>query len=366
MNVAVADAGVVQAKLWENPNLSISDVNFWDTSAKNAQFSLELSQLIQTANKRGKLIAREKAAKEIAIQSFEETLRGLKIELRESVNEIIYLESYLKVLSSQAQLLSQLIAAYNKQVQQGNLSKHELLRLQSALFEVENEIYETQTELNGKQKDLRILLNAEPAVTIEIIENETNIKNPEDLLLSDLTELALESRPDIKSYKMQTRYLEKSLTYEKAQHIPDLTLSAQYDRFGGVWNDFVGFGVSFDLPVFNRNQGNIKAAKIGLEQNRYLSLQQEKIVQNEVAEAYGNYTSMYDFYQKIEENSLIKELDSMLDIYAKNLLNKNISMLEFIDFMDTYKTNKQITLSTKKNIKNQFEELQYIIGIDIK
>ena len=365
MNVSIADAGIVQAKLWDNPNFSISNVNLWGSSVKNTEFNLELSQLIQTANKRGKLIAREKAAKEITIQAFEETLRGLKIELRQSVNDILYLESYLKVLNSEAQLLSQLITAYNKQVMQGNLSKNELLRLQSALFAIDSEIYDTQTELNGKQKDLRILLNAVPSVTIEIVENETTIRNSENLLLSDLIELALESRPDIKSYKMQMLYHEKSLAYERAQRVPDLTLSAQYDRFGGVWKDFTGFGISFDLPVFNRNQGNIKAAKISLEQNQYLALQQEKIAQNEVAEAYNNYTSVYNFYRKINENDLLKDLDNMLDVYAKNLLNKNISMLEFIDFMDTYKNNKQIVLSTRKNVRNQFEELQFVVGAEI-
>jgi len=215
MNVSIADAGIVQAKLWDNPNFSISNVNLWSTSgqrggenevipplfgsfAKNTEFNLELSQLIQTANKRGKLIAREKAAKEITIQAFEETLRGLKIELRQSVNDILYLESYLKVLNSEAQLLSQLITAYNKQVMQGNLSKNELLRLQSALFAIDSEIYDTQTELNGKQKDLRILLNVAPSVTIEIVENETTIRNPENLLLSDLTHFAA---PPSKNHK---------------------------------------------------------------------------------------------------------------------------------------------------------------------
>lgn len=66
MNISLADAEMVQAKLWDNPELSVSSVNLWssreqrnqlETSAfpKNTQFSIELSQLIRTANKRGKL-----------------------------------------------------------------------------------------------------------------------------------------------------------------------------------------------------------------------------------------------------------------------------------------------------------------------
>ena len=56
----------------------------------------------------------------------------------------------------------------------------------------------------------------------------------------------------------------------------------------------------------------------------------------------------------------------MLNVYTKNLLNKNISMLEFIDFMDSYKTNKETLLSARKKVNTQFEELQYTVGSDIK
>ena len=103
MNIDIADAEIVQAKLWDNPNLSVSGINLWSTKSqrdgnpelssplfgnfgKHTQFSVELSQLIQTANKRGKLVARDKISKEIAVQEFETVLRGLKSELRKSID----------------------------------------------------------------------------------------------------------------------------------------------------------------------------------------------------------------------------------------------------------------------------------------
>lgn len=380
LNISLADAEIAQAKLWDNPELSISDINLWNTKtqredlkemetsrfAKNTQFSIELSQLIQTANKRGKLINREKASKEIAIQEFEEVLRGLKVELRKSISELQYQQSYKKVLDSQANSLSELTEAYKKQVSLGNIAKSELLRLQASLLEVENENNELQMEINEQQKTLKSLLSIEPNIIIEIEEVYTNHTNPENIPLASLLEQATENRPDVKAQRLQVKYHEKSLAYEKAQRVPDITVSANYDRYSGVWKDFVGFGVSFDLPFLNRNQGGIKAAKINKEQSQYLAEQQQNIAQHEVVEAYSNYTMVYNFYNKIKNNELLSEIDKMLNIYTKNLLNRNVGMLEYMDFLDTYKSNKETILSAQKKLDTSFEELQYTVGTEIK
>ena len=154
MNISIADAEIMQAKVWENPTLSISDVNFWANESQrevlreigasndNTQFAIELSQLITTAGKRRKEVAVQKVSKEMAVQQFGETLRGLKIELRKSINEIIFYQNYETVLLGQVNELERLINSYEKQVKDGNLSKAELLRLQSSSLEIENELYQ--------------------------------------------------------------------------------------------------------------------------------------------------------------------------------------------------------------------------------
>lgn len=383
MNIDIADAEIVQAKLWDNPNLSISGVNLWSTSgqrdgnsevipplfgnfAKNTQFSIELSQMIQTANKRGKLVAREKVSKEIAVQEFETVLRGMKIELRKSINEIIYLQNYQSVLDKQQQALSQLIQSYQKQVAQGNLAKAELLRLQSSLLEIDNEWNDISTDLNEQLKTLKTLLSVDPLIDVEIEGEVSGAIDPDSLVVSQLLSQATEFRTDLKLNKLQTQYFDKALAYEKSQRIPDITFSANYDRFGGVWKDFVGFGISFDLPFLNRNQGAIKAARISRDQSLSQEKQQINQIQHEVVEAYNNYRQSYLFYSKISSNDLLIDLDNMLGVYTKNLLNRNISMIEFIDFMDAYKNSKQTVLIASKKMYSQFEELQYIVGTKIE
>ena len=377
MNISLADAEISQAKLWDNPELSIEEVNLWsrknqreeleaDGFPRHTQFSIELSQLIQTAGKRRKLVNSLKVSKEIAIMEFEDVLRTLKTELRTIIYETEYLQSYRNVLLVEEESLMQLIAAYKKQTQQGNVAKSELLRLQSGLLELQNERNETEVELNEQQRQLKSFLNLPPLCVIEVYNPEVKTIHPDEVSLTLLFEKARDYRPDIKSGKLQTLFHQKTLKYEKAQRVPDLTLSAAYDRRGGVWKDYIGFGVSFDIPFWNRNQGGIKAAKINIEQSKVQSQEQQNTMEHEITEAFYNYQRAFFFYTDIENNELLVELDDMLDLYTKNFLRRNVSMLEYLDFIEAYKSNKQIKLNSRKNLYASFEEFQSTVGSEIK
>jgi len=379
MNTSIADAEIMQAKLWENPELSIADVNFWTTEAQredfygdfpnapnSRQFSIELSQMITTAGKRRKEVAVQKVSKEIAVQEFGELLRELKTELRQNINEILYLQAYEMVISKQVSMLEELISAHERQVKHGNISKADLLRLQSSSLEMENELYQLKIELNSQLKTLKSLLHLPPTINVIIVSSDADNKDIILPALQDLYLLAMENRPDLKLQKLQTDLSAKTLRLEKAQRVPDITFSANYDRYAGLWKDYIGFGMSFDLPVFNRNQGNIKIARLSIEQSQYLEQQVQNEIFNEIAEAYNNYEQSLKFYRKMLGNELFTELAQMMDVYAKNLLSRNISLLEFLDFMDSYQTSEQIFLDTQKSVRNSFEELQYTIGTDIK
>ena len=373
-HINIADAAIVQAKLLNNPTISVADLNFWHPNAAEQLeitpasfgnriiFSVELEQMIRTAGKRKKLVNLEKTAKEIAIQEFEMFLLSLKTELKIILNETTYLQSYLNLIQIQQESVENLVEIYKKNLSNRNIAKSELIRLQASLIELETEINEIQTELNKKYKELKILLNIPIQTTILVLPAASATKNPDDILLTDLWETAKNSRPEFLLSDLNIRYNEKLLVYEKSLRSPDVGINVNYDRYGGVWKNFVGVGVSVDIPAFNRNQGNIKMAKHRIEQSNYYDEYQANVIQQEILELYNNYKMNYRFYQKITDNDFSEDLENMLEIYSRNLLNKNISMLEYIDFLDAYRTTKQTILAVKRNLDTSFAELQFSIN----
>ena len=377
-NIAIADAAIVQAKVLNNPTIGLSDVNFWNPNAaeeleilpssfgNRLLFSVELEQMIRTAGKRRKLVNLEKVSKEIAIQEFELLLLGLKTELRNLLYETIYLQSYINIMKMQENVINNLVEVYKVQSANGNIAKSELIRLQSSLIELESESNEALIELRKQYKELKILLNINPETEILITDFTAETKNPNEILLNQLFEMAENARPEFLLSDLAVKYNEKLLVYEKSQRSPDVALSVSYDRYGGVWKNFVGVGVSMDIPAFNRNQGNIKMAKLMIDQSNYNAEYQKNIIYQEIKEVYEHYTLNYNYYQKLMDNDFSEDLENMFEAYSRNLLNKNINMLEYIDFMYAYKTTKQAILIAKKNLDTSFAELQFSVNGEIK
>ena len=375
MNVSIADAAIAEAKVWDNPELSIGNINFWKRNGTDEngnpiaypkEFTVELTQMVSLSARRTKLANVEKVGKEIALTQFEELLRGLKLDLRSSIAELVYLQNIMKVYESQKKLLEDVTATYQTQYKRGNISKGELLRLQTALFEMEATINDTQTNFNASQKTLKNLLAIEPSVVIVVIDDKNNFPSPAAINPNELIETAIASRPDLQTAKLQSEYQKKNITYQKSLIMPDLSLGVNYDRYGGVWDNFWGVSVGFQLPVLNRNKGAIKTAQIQLSQNEALVEQSQKTLQNEVIESYKNYSNTYAFLERNLKNSALNELDDMLDVYAKNLIAKNISMVEYMDFMDSYRSIKEMLLNSQKELRLSFEQLQYAAGEDIR
>ncbi|MCL1921916.1 MAG: TolC family protein [Kiritimatiellaeota bacterium] len=372
-SVGIAEAQIAQAKVWDNPELTVSDANAWaprkykdDLEHGAVTFSLELSQIIQTAGKRSKLVAMHRVEKEMAIKQFEDLLRCLKFELRKTLQELIHLEARREVLKAQEKVLGDLIEVYERQVERGNLPRSELVRLQAALFEIEGELNEASAEQCEGETALRVLLSLPPPTDVEIVPPEAAAYPVVDACaLTDLLATMLAHRPDVNLSERQVEYFTKAVAREKAMRYPDVTVGLSYNRIDGLYPNFFGLSVSVPLPIFDRNKGGIREAEQSRTQSMMLAQHQRRIAENEVSHALGCYRRALAFYGRAMQNPLVKDLDGMLDVYVKNLLNRNISIVEYMDFMEVYKDTRQSVLEARKSLALEFEELQFAVGADI-
>lgn len=80
------------------------------------------------------------------------------------------------------------------------------------------------------------------------------------------------ARPDVLAAETDLRAAKQNLKLQKAMRIPDPTFSVGYEHEppgGGPPVDTVNLGVSFPLPIWNRNRGNISAAQAALDQSSF-------------------------------------------------------------------------------------------------
>ena len=378
LNIDQAEAQVVQAKLWPNPTLEVSEMNLWSNAyseqlppifgdwGKTSQVALSLEQMIYTAGKRKKMIAMEKVGVEMAHEYFKDFLRVLKIEFRNNLTELQYVQQKQEIYKKQLNSMQKLLKAYENQAKQGNISRSEFIRLKASEMEFLKEISDLQKENNKLQKELKTLMSVPSASYLQLTDDKfvPELAKLETINLADLTSSALENRPDVKVSVLEEKYNERKLKYELAQRTPDLTFGINYDRGGNIMNDFVGIGFSMDLPFFNRNQGNIKIAKFDIEKSKYAKTEKNNEAQNEVIKAFEDVLVAKKMYENTNE-AYEKDLDTLLESYFRNFAQRNTSMLEYLDFVEAYLQNKTIILDSKKEFNEHFEELQFVIGTEL-
>ncbi|MGV0946114.1 TolC family protein [Empedobacter falsenii] len=373
-NVDRIDAEIIQEKLWQNPTLSISEVNLWKTYhveeqpylfgkyGKNQQISVELEQLIETAGKRKKRVAIKELEKNSALFEYEELLRELKKELRQTYFSLARIQSEKKELQNSVDLFEQMMTQYQRQADLKNVPKADFYRLQTELIGLQKDQIELENQEIEYINKLRLLTQNSDLNVNEIDFSRFNSHSKS--IPFNAKQLAKEQNIALKKQENEINLAEKQLILEKAQRTPDLAFQVIYDRGGNIMRDFVGVGVSIDLPIFNTNKGNIKASEIVLNQqqitknalNSELDISIDRL-QNQISQLDKALIQ----WKKLNNQEQL----TMIDNYKKHLQNKQITLLEFIDFTQAYRESQKAYLDLLENYQNTFEELNYIVGQDL-
>ncbi len=380
MEIPKAEALLLQTQKWPNPQLTVDQINLWATSrqtrgeeavpplfgqfGRNQQFGIEVEQLIYTARKRSKLLEIEKVRVEKASTDFSELLRNLKIEFRLALNKLSFLQSNHHLYQNQLSATQQLVTVYEHQVREGNIPASELVRLRALSLELAQKMNLLHQDVTATQKELKQWMHLPPQSYL-VLEEINNIDTPSPLLnLSAVLEQARQNRPDLEVATLDYELEQKQWAYEKAKRHPDLVLKAAYDRNGNALLNFFGVGATVNLPLFDRNQGNIKYAELEKDQAKSRLDHLWVGVENEVVAAYQNLNSTIQFYNQIKPD-YEQELDQLLLAYRQNLLERNVSLVEYLDFLNAYMQNKSILNETKKSLADKMEELNYSVGADL-
>lgn len=373
-HIQQAEAGMLQAKLWPNPKIEISEVNLWKNPSsetlpalighygKNQQVALELEQTIELAGKRKKRIQLQLLEKENAKLQFEELLRNLKYDLRNKCIELQVLQERERLYSDQVTIFHKLAQSYQKQWKEGNVSEMDYLRIQSESIAFANKLSEIQQQKIEKMNAVAQYLGSKGQALsiIDTLGIPVFIGNK----ASEWKLMALDSRSDYKLIHNELKKSKAQLEIEKAERVPDLQVSLNYDRGGNIMRDFVGVGLAMDLPLFNRNQGNIKVAQLELEKNK-VEIEQFRIdIEREIGFLAARLSNL-ESSLKATDQQFDGKLDIALERYVRNFQQQRLTIVEFIDFINNYMENKEAILERRANYLQYGEELAYLIGKDI-
>ncbi len=370
-NIDMAQAQVLQAKLFENPVISLEQNVYNRLNGKYFDFGkegeavVEIEQVIHLAGQRNKQVRLEKINKEIAEYQFEEVMRTLRQELNEKFVEVYFLSKSIAIYEKEVNSLQVLLDGMKIQQEKGNISLMEISRLESMLFSLKKEKNEQENDLLTTRGELNLLLNLPGDTQVQLSLDEEVLQQLDlsQLSFADLKAI-INERPDQKIARSTVNASRANLKLQKSMAFPEFSVKGNYDRVGNFINDYFAIGVSLSVPIFNRNQGNIKAARFSIQQ---AGVQQEYAANRADMELFTAYTSLEKATQLYQSTNmdLERNFEKLITGVNENFTRKNISLLEFIDYYDSYKETCIQLYEIKKNVFLAMENLNTVVGQNI-
>lgn len=369
MNIERSKAQIIQAQLYPNPVFT-GEFNLADPEnkrlfhvGKNGQTSFQFEQLIILGGKRKSEIEMAVINTDIARLEFEQLAKELKYQLHTNLfasgQSLLLLRQY----DSQLEMLNVLLKAYEAQASLGNIPLKDVVRLKGAYISLNNERAELVKGYYEAQANLQVLLQTSDVVRFVFserdVERYVNVLQKDELLTQ-----AMANRPDVLILQQNRELAEQYLKYQKQLRIPDMTVFTSYDQNSGAFRNQVNAGISLPLPLWNKNKGNIKSAEMQVMEQDYTMKAMEAEVSAGIVNALSYYNHTLAEFQKAR-SLYNRDFEETFKGMVDNFQKRNISIVEFIDFFESY--NDVIKEISKNNTQliNAGEQLNLLTGKEL-
>jgi outer membrane protein, heavy metal efflux system len=368
--IEAGQAQILQASLYDNPTVNVEVSAFNNQTRRvldvggQGEKIVSVQQLLYTAGKRNKRIALATEAARLTEYELLDLLRGLRFELRSRFYAIYFQQRTVARFDQQIVTIQTTVDAYEKEYSRNNVSLRELVRLKALLFQLGNDRTEILLQLADDQRILRTYLGVQQPVQ-PIVRNEALGRyqlpaQPDDTL----QQMALRNRPDLHVAESLTRQAELNYNLQRALARPDMRVGSTYDQAGSYIPNYVGLTLTTDVPLFNRNQGAIRAARSQISYQQLLQRQRAIQINNEVATSLQKVREVERRVQSVE-GQFMDQFDLLNRGVVTSFQKGNITLIEFVDLIESYNQSIRELNRLKADRVGAYEELNYLIGEDL-
>jgi len=366
-DLEASEANLLQARAWNNPyfnwNQDLYSIEKNKYLNYRNQFLVQIDQVFSIAGKYTKTVKLAKLENKGNRLQVQDIMRALLYECSLLYKEALLLQAKQALYRESEESYRLVIESAQKQSELGFLSTKELIRLQSELLALRTESSQNASAMHQAIGQIKMLLNLRPDV--ELVLEEPHSWPQEAPPLPTLFTQGENNRADYLWSRNQVQVGEAQVQLQKSKAIPDITFGYQpKDRGSNYVRPYSGIEVGFELPLFHRNAGNIKAAQAQFKKTEIEVQRKENQLYNEIA---SSVKSFVETRQSFERFSLafMDEVENLQESAEQNYLKKNINILEYIDLKRIYIQNRMQYLEVRSKLLESAGHLNFVVGTEI-
>ena len=344
---AETQALVRQAAAWTNPSLGVEQnvynqfTHRWLDTGPRGNTDIQIQQTFPFPGKRSSQVRMAELNAEAASYETDDLSRALRLALRTGMYDLFFLRRSLAFYDESIAAMGPTVIAMERVYEHRAVLLAELLRLKSLLFSLQKERLGIVGRIAETQETLSILLGASSAVpraydplidlhALEAVRLDT--VNRENAVA-----FALAHRADLRKVDAQAALDDVNLSYQKTVPLPDFTFGGHWSRNGGYVPNYFGITLGCELPIFNRNKGNIESAEVVVAADSLQRRGAREKVQREVESALAKAMEADQLFRSFDR-SFPEEYRSLVADMVSNYAKRNMSVVEFTDFIESYRS----------------------------
>lgn len=372
LEVDAARAQLQQACKYDNPELLLmhnlqNPVNRkWLDTGHDGQTDIQFSQPLAIGGQHRSRVRQAQAALNADRANHDATVIDIRYDARTTFVDLHNVQQKLRVYAKEIASVERIHQAYAQQEGKGNVSRMQVFRIGAMLCQLRQEMAGLQLDANDLQQRLILLLNLNDDATIQAtMDADAQIASVADHLArlqplatggGALMQSLVEQHPGMAQARYEEEGARHAVRAEKADALPRIALNGEWDKNGSIGHNFFAVGATVSLPLWNRNQGNIRAAKAQQQQAAIESQQRERQLQSSLQTHYRATASQLRLVE--DQRQLAIDLDSLIQAAEEQFLKRHIPVVEFVDLYSSFRETLFLQEDARAQLLKSNEELK--------
>jgi cobalt-zinc-cadmium efflux system outer membrane protein len=329
-----------------------------DYLENQAQFDLGIGYLFERGKKRQHRLQAARDQTAVTRSQVDDNQRQLVFNTSQQFIAVLLAQSSLDLAKQNFDSFQQTLNISESRYKAGDMSEGDLLKIKLQLLQFQSDLSAAKLAKIQALAGLRQFLGFESVPDNFDVQGELDYQ-PVHAGLEDLKVLASQNRPDLRAAQQSVTASRSQEALMEANGKRDLGASFNYTHTAGINSGAFFFNI--DLPIFDRNQGEIARTRYAITQAEEQALEAAQQVSTDVTDAYAALQSNDEIIQ-LYRGGYVDQAKQSRDITEYAYKRGAASLLDFLDAERTYRSNQLAYRQALASYMTAVEQMRQAVG----